>query len=105
MGSIGKHPPSPLLSSNCGRPQATAGRDPRLGANRGDHRALFYHQSEGPGMKHLQRLLIRLSNFVTRRSAGEPLQEEIAAHLTFQPEENLRAGISSAEARRQAALK
>ncbi len=56
-------------------------------------------------MKHLRRLLIRLSNIVTRRSAGERLQEEIAAHLAFQIEENLRAGMSSAEARRQAALK
>jgi hypothetical protein len=56
-------------------------------------------------MKSLRRLLIRLSNIVTRRSAGERLQEEIAAHLTFQIEENLRAGMSSAEARRQAALK
>jgi predicted permease len=56
-------------------------------------------------MKYLRRLLIRLSNIVTRRSAGERLQEEIAAHLTFQIEENLRAGMSSAEARRQAALK
>jgi predicted permease len=56
-------------------------------------------------MKHLRRLLIRLSNIVTRGSAGERLQEEIAAHLAFQVEENLRAGMSPAEARRQAALK
>jgi putative ABC transport system permease protein len=56
-------------------------------------------------MKFLRRLLIRLSNFVTRRSADERLREEIAAHLAFQSEENLRAGMSSAEARRQAALK
>jgi predicted permease len=56
-------------------------------------------------MKSLRRLWIRLSNFVMMRSADERLQEEIAAHLTFQIEENLRAGMSSAEARRQAALK
>ncbi len=56
-------------------------------------------------MKYLRRFLKRLSNFVTRRSADERLQEEIAAHLTFQIEENLHAGMSSAEARRQAALK
>jgi predicted permease len=56
-------------------------------------------------MKLLRRLLIRLSNFVTRRSADERLREEIAAHLAFQTEENLRAGMSSAEARRQAAIK
>src|ERR1700733_7048496 len=105
MGRIGKHPPAPLLSSNSGRPQATPGRDPRLGANRGDHRALFQSQNGGPGMKFLRRLMIRLSNFAARRSADQRLQEEIAEHLAFQTEENQRAGMSTAEARRQAALK
>lgn len=56
-------------------------------------------------MKFLRRFLIRLSNFATRRSADQRLQEEIAEHLAFQTEENLRAGLSPAEARRQAALK
>ena len=56
-------------------------------------------------MKFLRRFLIRLSNFATRRSADQRLREEIAEHLAFQTEENLRAGMSPAEARRQAALK
>ena len=56
-------------------------------------------------MKFLRRFLIRLSNFAARRSADQRLQEEIAEHLAFQTEENVRAGMSSAEARRQAALK
>ena len=56
-------------------------------------------------MKFLRRLSIRLSNFVTRRSAGQRLQDEIAEHLAFQTEENLRAGMSPTEARRQAAIK
>jgi predicted permease len=56
-------------------------------------------------VKILRRFLIRLSNFATRRSADQRLQEEIAEHLAFQTEENLRAGMSPAEARRQAALK
>src|SRR5580704_14201252 len=105
MGRVGEQPPSPLLSSNTGRPQAAAGGDPRLGANRGDHCPLFPSQNGGPGMKVLRRLSVRLSNFVTKRNADERLQEEIADHLAFQTEENMRAGMSSAEARRQAALK
>src|ERR1700675_427054 len=105
MGRIGKQPPRALLSPDSGRPQATAGRDPRLGANRGDHRALFHSQDGGSGMKFLRRLLIRVSNFVTRQSADQRLQEEIAEHLAFQTEENVRAGMPPAEARRQAALK
>ncbi len=56
-------------------------------------------------MKVLRRFLIRLSNFTTRRSADQRLQEEIAEHLEFQTQENLRAGMTPAEARRQAALK
>jgi predicted permease len=56
-------------------------------------------------VKFLRRLLIRLSNFVTRQSADQRLQEEIAEHLAFQTEENVRAGMPPAEARRQAALK
>jgi hypothetical protein len=56
-------------------------------------------------VKFLRRFFIRLSNLATRQSAGQRLQEEIAEHLAFQTEENMRAGMSAAEARRQAALK
>jgi len=56
-------------------------------------------------MKFLRRFLIRLSNFATTRRADQRLREEIAEHLAFQTEENLRAGMSPAEARRQAALR
>ena len=56
-------------------------------------------------MKFVRRFFIRLSNFATGRCADQRLQEEIAEHLAFQTEENLRAGMSPAEARRQAALK
>ncbi len=56
-------------------------------------------------MKFLRRFFIRLSNLATRRSADQRLQDEIAEHLAFQTEENLRAGMSPAEARRQASLK
>src|SRR6201996_8553550 len=76
-----------------------------MGANRGDHRALFQSQGGGLVMKFLRRFFIRLSNLATRRSADQRLQDEIAVHLAFQTEENLRAGMSPAEARRQAALK
>jgi predicted permease len=56
-------------------------------------------------LRFLRRFLIRLSNFATRQSADQRLQEEIAEHLAFQTEENMRAGMSPAEARRQATLK
>ena len=56
-------------------------------------------------MKFLRRFFIRLSNLATRRSADQRLQDEMAEHLAFQTEENLQAGMSPAEARRQASLK
>ena len=52
-------------------------------------------------MRFLRRFLIRLLNFATRRSADQRLREELAEHLAFQSEENLRAGMSPAEARRR----
>ena len=56
-------------------------------------------------MRLLRRFLIRLSNFATRQSADERLQEELAEHLAFQTEEYERAGMPPVEARRQAAIK
>ncbi|MGB8542000.1 MAG: ABC transporter permease [Candidatus Acidiferrales bacterium] len=56
-------------------------------------------------MRFLRRFFIRLSNFTTGRRAEQRLHEEMADHLALQTEENLRAGLSVAEARRQAALK
>ena len=56
-------------------------------------------------MKLLRRFLIRLSHFTTKQSADQRLLEEIAGHLAFQTEENLRGGMTPAEARRQAVLK
>jgi predicted permease len=56
-------------------------------------------------VKFLRRFFIRLSNFATGHRADQRLREEIAEHLAFQTDENLRAGMSPAEARRQAVLK
>ena len=56
-------------------------------------------------MRILRRFLKRVSNFANGRSADQRLQEELAGHLAIQTEENLRAGMSPGEARRQAALK
>ena len=56
-------------------------------------------------MKFLRRFFIRLSNFTTGSRADQRVREEMAEHLALQTEENLRAGMAPAEARRQAALK
>jgi predicted permease len=56
-------------------------------------------------MKFLRRFFIRLSNFATGSRADQRIREEMAEHLALQTEDNLRAGMSPVEARRQAALK
>jgi hypothetical protein len=56
-------------------------------------------------MRSLRRFLNRLLNSATRRAHEERLREEIAEHIALQTEENLRAGASTVEARRQAMLK
>src|SRR5882724_9405762 len=56
-------------------------------------------------MRALNRLFTRLLNFTTRRRGDERLREEIESHLASQTAENLRAGMTPEEARRQARLK
>ena len=56
-------------------------------------------------MRALNRFLSRVRNFATRRHSDERLREELDQHLALQTEENIRSGMSPAEARRQALLK
>src|SRR5438034_1162271 len=56
-------------------------------------------------MKSLRRFFNRVVNVVTRRAQEERLREEIEEHIALQTAENLRAGLSPGEARRQAMLK
>jgi predicted permease len=56
-------------------------------------------------MKSSRRLLTRMFNSATRRAHDERLREEIEEHIALQTAENLRAGLSPVEARRQAVLK
>ena len=56
-------------------------------------------------MRMLRRFLHRLASWATARQDEERLRAEIEEHLALQTADNLRAGLSPAEARRQAALK
>jgi predicted permease len=56
-------------------------------------------------MKVLRRFLTRLANFAARRKNDQRLLEEIEDHIALQTAENLRAGMESDEAHRQAVLK
>lgn len=56
-------------------------------------------------MRPVKRLFSRVLNFPTRRRGDERLREEIESHLAAQTEENISAGMTLEEARRQARLK
>jgi predicted permease len=56
-------------------------------------------------MKSLRRFFTRMFNTSTRRANDERIREEIEEHIALQTAENLRAGLSPVEARRQAILK
>lgn len=56
-------------------------------------------------MRALKRFLARLGNFAARREDDERLREEIEQHIALETEENVRAGMTAAEARRQARLR
>jgi predicted permease len=56
-------------------------------------------------MKALRRFVKRLGSWATSRRDGERLRAEIEEHIALQTAEYIRAGMATAEARRQAALK
>jgi predicted permease len=56
-------------------------------------------------VKALNRSIRRVVNFTTRRRGDERLREEFEWHIAAQTEENIRAGMTPDEARRQAGVK
>ena len=56
-------------------------------------------------MKAARRLFHRLTSWVTSARDEELLRAEFEEHIAMQTEENVRAGLSLIEARRQALLK
>lgn len=56
-------------------------------------------------MRALKRFFARLRNFTTVRRGDKRLREEMEQHIAMQTEENIRAGMSPEEARRQTRMK
>src|SRR3979409_521207 len=56
-------------------------------------------------MRTLRRFFRRLSSWATTQQDDDRLRAEIEEHLALQTAENVRAGLSPTEARRQAVLK
>src|SRR3984893_1828243 len=105
MGCLREQSQGAFLSVDTARTQTVAGRDPRLATNGSDYRPVLRSESGGFVMRSLRRFLNRVVNLATRRAPDERLREEIEEHIALQTAENLRAGLSPVEARRQAMLK
>jgi hypothetical protein len=56
-------------------------------------------------MMHLRAWLIRVGGFFDRGLRDRDLSVEMESHLQFHIEDNLRAGMSPAQARREAMMK
>jgi len=56
-------------------------------------------------MRMLNRLFARVWNFAFGRRGDERLREELEGYVAMQAQENVRAGMTPTEARRQALLK
>ena len=56
-------------------------------------------------MKWLRRLLLRLGEFFRKDQRNRELAAEMESHLQMHIEDNLRAGMSRAQARREALMK
>src|SRR4029453_3890330 len=105
MGRVRQKPQGALLSADPTRTEATAGRSPELGADDGDHRAILRRERRGSEMKTVRRLFKRVTSWATSARDEDMLRAEIDEHIAMQTAENLRAGLSPIEARRQALLK
>src|SRR5579859_1598336 len=69
------------------------------------HRGLFPHPRRGVRMRQIRALLVRLAGMFRHSSQEQELAEELESNVAFHVEDNIRAGMSPAEARRQAILK
>src|SRR5215471_10745926 len=105
MGGLRKQPQGSFLQADTSGAEAITGGNAKLGADRRDHRPVLRGVSGGPQMKALRRFFLRLSWWATSARDEEGLRAEIEQHISIQTDENLRAGLSPGEARRQALLK
>ena len=76
-----------------------------LGADWSDYWPIPRGESRGSVMRALRRFLTRLRGLAGGQRDEERLRKEVDEHIALQIEDNLRAGMSPAESRRQAVLK
>src|SRR5579864_3399048 len=105
MGRLGEQSQGTILSVDTRRAQTIAGRVARLGTDGGHHGTILCFETGRSEMRTLRRFFKRLTSWATTQQDEERLQAEIVEHLAMQTAENIQAGLSTIEARRQAMLK
>ncbi len=76
-----------------------------LGTDGRHHRAILRREGRGSEMRTVRRFFTAARRLDDQAGAEERLRAEIEDHLALQTAENVRAGLSPVEARRQAVLK
>src|SRR5262249_24900436 len=105
MGRFRKQSACALLPADTRWMQATAGEGAKLGTDGSDYCSILRGESGRSRMRTLRRFFRRLSSRATARRDEERLRAEIEAHIAFQAEENIRAGLSAEEAWHEAVRK
>src|SRR6266540_2729556 len=106
MGRVRQQSQGQVLQIDAGRPQTGRHRNAEMGDHDGDSGALLC-ATAGVVMRirQLRGWLVRLFGLFHRARREREFAEELESHLAFHIEDNLRAGMSPEEARRQALIK
>ena len=106
-GRFREQPQGEILRADQGGEEATGARGARLGADDGD-RGAVYDGDRRVGMRGLRGFLgavVGVFSPARRERAGREFEEEIESHLAMHVEDNMRAGMTSKQARREAVMK
>src|SRR5271165_1893579 len=104
MGNVGKQPKSQVLQADPLGPETTGARSTAM--ERGDDDSgTLSDARRGAGMKTLRAWTIRLAGLFGKARLEQEMAEELESHLAMHIADNLRAGMTPEQARREAMLK
>src|SRR5260370_32386674 len=104
MGRLGQQSQGQVLQADAGGSRAAETGSKGVERDGRHHRSIF-DPGEGGVMRKLGAGWVRLGGWWGREGRERELREELEAHFQMHVEDNLRAGMSAAEARREAALR
>src|SRR3984885_3780617 len=103
MGRFGEQSPGKILPPDESGPETVGEGGTELGADYRDRCPVSF--DGGSRMKRLRALIRRVAGLFSGTERERELSDEIESHLQMHIDDNLRAGMTSQEARRQAMLR